>query len=243
MLEHQLYHTVLILAGIANMSMALVLLHGNLAYGDYPVYRNARRFVALCFTLFAIGFFLHAHFNWRNSWHEAASALSVSYFHCGAVLFGWSQISLLNPNYLSRKIVVRDLLLLTVGLMAYWSVVLLPSVARVGESVFVIFFIHAIIVTYTFYRTYYRVRKRLQQLSHGTIEQFVRWMLLSCHLIIVFGIGSIVVTACLPNAVWPYTLLMAIGILVFVYIFFSINDYGYVIDSTTNATEDVAGYY
>ena len=68
-------------------------------------------------------------------------------------------------------------------------------------------------------------------------------MLLSCHLIIVFGIGSIVVTACLPTAVWPYTLLMAIGILVFVYIFFSINDYGYVIDSTTNATEDVAGYY
>ena len=59
MFETELYHTLLILAAISNLSMAASLLHGNLSYGDYTVYRWARRLVALCFTVFAIGFFLH----------------------------------------------------------------------------------------------------------------------------------------------------------------------------------------
>ncbi|UKK48537.1 hypothetical protein L6475_00805 [Prevotella sp. E9-3] len=42
-----------------------------------------------------------------------------------------------------------------------------------------------------------------------------------------------------PTLIWPYTVLEVVGILVFVYIFFSLNDYGYFIDSATNATENV----
>lgn len=64
-------------------------------------------------------------------------------------------------------------------------------------------------------------------------------MLLSCHLIISFGIGSIIITVSVPTLIWPYTVLEVVGILVFVYIFFSLNDYGNFIDSATNATEDV----
>jgi len=119
MFETELYHTLLILAAISNLSMAASLLHGNLSYGDYTVYRWARRLVALCFTVFAIGFFLHAHFEWRTTWPAAASALSVSYFHVGGVLFGWSHTSLMRPDYLTKKVVLRDLIILVVGLMSY----------------------------------------------------------------------------------------------------------------------------
>jgi len=240
MIEQQLYHTVLILAAIANFSMSLVLLHGNLAYSDYTVYRNARRYIALCFAIFAFGFIIHATYQWRYTWHEAASALSVSYFHCGAVLFGWSIISLLNPNYLSAKVYLRDILFLIIGISAYWASVFIPSLYGMCEIFSAVFFFHALIIIYTFYSTYYRVSHSLQQMSLGTVQQFVKWMLLACHLIIGFGVGSIAITVLLPTAIWPYTVLLCLGIAVFVYIFFSLNDYGYVIDSATNATEDVA---
>ena len=94
-------------------------------------------------------------------------------------------------------------------------------------------------ITYKFYHTYYRVKHRLQELALGSIEHFVKWMLLSCHLILSFGIGSIIITVSVPTLIWPYTVLEVVGILVFVYIFFSLNDYGNFIDSATNATEDV----
>lgn len=247
--EQQLYQTVLILAGIANVSMALALLHGNISYRDYRVYLVARRLVALGLTIFAIGFFMHAHFQWRYTCPAAASALSVSYFHAGGMLFGWSHTSLLNPTYLTKKVVIRDLLILFSGITAYWTAVAYgvnysPTGALlVLHLSFIIFFGHVLLITYTFYRTYYRVRHSLQKLSLGTIGQFVRWMLLSCHLIIGFGIASIAITACLPNNVLSYTVLLSVGILVFVYIFFSINDYGWIIDSATNATEDIRGQY
>ena len=237
MFEQQLYHTVLILAGIANQSMAAALLHGNLAYRDYTVYRWARRLVALCYVVFAIGFLMHAHFQWRYTWPAGASALSVSYFHIGAVLFGWSHTSLLNPTYPPKQVVVRDLIILIIGVSAYWTAAITQY--SIFSILYAIFFCHALFIAYTFYHTYYRVSHQLLKMSLSRVSQFVHWMLLSCHLIIGFGIGSIVITICLPTAVWPYTVLLSVGIIVFVYIFFSINDYGVVIDSATNATEDV----
>jgi hypothetical protein len=64
-------------------------------------------------------------------------------------------------------------------------------------------------------------------------------MLLSCHLIIAFGIGSIVFTILLPTAIWPYTVLLCVGGMVFAYIYYSISEYGAVIDYATNVAEDV----
>jgi len=63
---------------------------------------------------------------------------------------------------------------------------------------------------------------------------------LCCHLIILFGLGSIVVTALFPTAVLPYTMLLCLGIAVFCYIFYALEEYGSVIESATNATEDLS---
>ena len=238
MFDHQLYHTVLILAGIANLAMAAALLHGNIAYADYTVYRRARRFVALCLAVFAAGFFLHAHYEWRFTRPDISTALSVSYFHIGAVLFGWSHTSLLDPGYLTRKVFARDLIILLAGLTAYWCPFLMDTPPATLLQ-YIIFFLHSGYISYVFYCTYFRVRHRLRALAMAMTGRHVRWMLLSCHLIIGFGIGSIALTVCLPNSIWPYTLLLCVGILVFVYIFYSLNIYGEVIDSVTNATEDV----
>lgn len=250
-MEQQLYNTALLFAAVLNVMMAVTLVHNNLLYRDYDVYCRSRLLSALVFLAFAAGFLLHWQFQWRVSWPAAASALSVGYFHVGAVLFGWSHTSLLCPDYLTRRIVVRDLLILALGIASYILALLHPLEFNLQYS---IFFLHAAYIAATFYRTYYRVRRSLAastveggfaahswwtaQTKHDVLVRHHSFAI-SGHLIIVFGVCSIVVTALLPTAVWPYTLLLALGVAVFGYIFYSLEVYGSIIEAATSATENI----
>lgn len=250
-MAHELYHIVLQLAGGVNMMIAFVLLYNNIWFSNYDVYRRARQLVAICYVVFAIGFILHAHFEWRTSWPAAASALSVSYFHVGGVFFGWSHTSLMRPDYLTRRVVFRDLIILILGLISYWTVVFLPSLEGIGNGLFLIFFIHASFIAYTFYRTYYQVRRDLMRMpaddnapswwtpeAKRTVLSGHHSFVIACHLIVLFGIGSIVVTAIFPTQITPYIIHMCMGIAVYCYIFYSLTEYGNVIEAATWATED-----
>ena len=255
--ELQFYNVALLFTAVFNLMIAVSLAHNNIWYGEYDDYRRSRLLSALAYTVFAVGFLLHWHFQWRTSWSAAATALSISYFHIGAVLFGWSHTSLLYPGYLTRRVVVRDLLILVLGLTAYVIPLLFPLGGKFPEgwekSAFIIFFLHASYISFTFYRTYYRVRRSLTQRSADSQspswwtaqtkhELLVRHhsFAISCHLIILFGIGSIIITALLPSLVWPYILLLALSVAVFGYIFYSLEAYGSIIEAATNATESVA---
>ena len=46
-------------------------------------------------------------------------------------------------------------------------------------------------------------------------------------------------TALLPEAVWPYSVLLCVGNAVFCYIYYSLDNYGAVVEAATNATEDI----
>lgn len=261
-MELQLYFTVLYLAGAVNILIALVLIHNNVYYADYDVYRRSRSLVALNYVIFAIGFFLHAYFSLRLTAPIAASALSIAYFHSGGVLFGWSHISLMRPDYMTRRVVVRDLLILAVGLVCYANVALTSLSPAVGCAAavpqplslplsFLIFFAHATYIAYNFYRTYYLVGRTMEQRPADDVAWWTpekkrtvlghhHAFVIGCHLIIIFGLGSIAITAAFPHDIWPYTLLTAAGIAVFSYIFYALVEYGAVIDSATCATEDAA---
>ena len=209
--------------------MAIGLLVNNYAYRHYPVYHRSRVLTAVFFAVFGIGLLLHYHFHWRQTCPPMAMALSLTYFHIAGVAITWSHTSLLNPRYLSRRVVVRDVAFLIIGLPAYW-------LTTVGVYIFLL---HATLMTYDFYSTYYHLnRHSFPTLGEVGGRAIFRWMLLSCHLIIFFGIGSIVFTYLLPTAVWPYSVLLCVGGLVFIYIYYSISEYGTVIDSATNAVED-----
>lgn len=250
-MEQKLYDVALIIAAGFNFVMAFVLAHNCLWFREYDVYRRSRLFSAWVFVAFAIGFLLHSHFQWRTSWPEAASALSVSYFHIGAVFFGWSHTSLLRPDYLTRRIVVRDLCLLAAGITACWLSAF--GLLSVRHWQFSIFFVHSVYIAFIFYRTYLRVRRSLSDRTAD--ENAPRWwtaeakrevlmghnsFVIGGHLIILFGIGSIVFTAAFPHDIWPYTVLLAMGTVVFCYIFYALEDYGNIIDAATHATEDAA---
>lgn len=251
MIVQELYNIVLLVAAVANVVMGCSLLDGNTSYRDYEVYRRSRLFTALCYLLFAAGFVAHSQLGWRSEWPAGASALSVSYFHMAAVLFGWSHISLLNPNYLTRNIVVRDVAILVLGLIAYWTAAI--TQLSILNFQFSIFFAHALWISYTFYRTLVRVRPLTKHLPQSNVNArwwtdanrqmvigFQRSIRISCHLIIIFGIGSIAITAAFPTQRLPYIILMLLGIAVFCYIYYALSNYGSVIEAGTNATEDVA---
>lgn len=249
-MEQQLYHIVLLLAGGVNLLIAVVLLYNNVWFRNYDVYRRARQLVALCYVIFALGFALHAHFEWRTSWSAAATALSVSYFHIGGVLLGWSHTSLLRPDYLTKKVVARDLIILVVGLTGYWTAVATSSLFTLHFSL-LIFFAHATFIAYTFYNTYNKVRRSIMRMpadskapawwtpeTKRTVLNGHHSFVISAHLIVFFGIGSIVVTAVFPSQITPYTALLCMGIAVYCYIFYALTEYGNVIEAATCATED-----
>ena len=200
----QLYNIVLLVAAVANIVMGCSLLDGNKGYPDYEVYRRSRMLTALTYLVFAAGFIAHSKLEWRLLWPAGASALSVTYFHIGAVLFGWSHISLLNPNYLTRHIVIRDVAILVVGIVTCWTAAAYFSLVAFHLSL-TIFFLHALYISYIFYRTLLRVRRLTGALPQSdanarwwTAENrmmvigFQRSIRVSCHLIVIFGLGSVV---------------------------------------------------
>ena len=228
-MELALYDLSLLIVGGLDLAMAIGLLVNNYAYRHYPVYHRSRVLTAVFFAVFGIGLLLHYHFHWRQTCPPMAMALSLTYFHIAGVAITWSHTSLLNPRYLSRRVVARDVAFLIIGLPAYWLT---------AAGVY-IFLLHATLMTYDFYSTYYHLnRHSFPTLGEVGGRAIFRWMLLSCHLIIFFGIGSIVFTYLLPTAIWPYSVLLCVGGLVFIYIYYSISEYGTVIDSATNAVED-----
>ena len=252
-MEHNIYSLTLIVSAIVNLALAVALLHNNYLFSDYQVYRRSRTLTALTFSIFAIGFLLHYHFEWRTSWPAAASALSVSYFHIAGVLFSWSHISLLNPYYLTRHVVVRDVIILIIGIVAYWGVAFTHTSYFILHAAFSIFFLHAFYISSVFYRTLHRIRHKVKTMPVSVdnatwwteenklmVVGFQRSIRMSCHFIVLFGLGSIAVTAAFPTQYWPYTVLLILGILVFCFIFYGLTEYGCVIDAGTNATEDVS---
>jgi hypothetical protein len=73
-------------------------------------------------------------------------------------------------------------------------------------------------------------------MSMGNMLSFVHWMQMCTDLIVLFGIGSVVITAIFPTETWPYVMLLVAGVGMFAYMVYSIEKYGEVIDEAAKAT-------
>jgi protein-S-isoprenylcysteine O-methyltransferase Ste14 len=178
---------------------------------------------------------------WRYTWPTAASALTVTYFHIGAICFSWGYTTLLNPHYLTPRIVLRDGIYYLACLLLYWMVPLLwkeqPAFTLLS---YCLYFAYAAWIVFKFYKTYNQVSTRLLRLSYGNVMDFVRWMQVCCDLIVLFGICSVVITGIFPTDFWPYTLLLIAGVGMYGFICYSLNKYGATIETATEATRKVA---
>ena len=251
-MEQTIYRIALILTGVINLGLAGWLFGGSKPYKQYDVYYRTRLLTTLWIAVFGLGYMIHGVFMWRDTWPTAASALTVTYFHLGAICFSWGYTSLLNPKYLTRGIVLRDCLYYLFSIInaarlygldpdIYWTVALQWKEASTYTALsFVPFFCYAALIVFVFYQTYNQVSYRLLRLSYGNVMGFVRWMQVCCDLIVLFGISSVAITGIFPTDFWPYTLLLVAGIGMFGYIAYSLNKYGSTIETTTEATKNVA---
>lgn len=240
-MEEIIYRLTLTLTGLMNLGMAVALQRHTSSFTNYPTYRLTRILTVVWLTSFAIGYILHAIFVWRNTWPTAASALTVSYFHIGAICFSWGYTSLLDPTYLKRRVVIRDTAIYIIGFICYWTIALCWKVAPTYTFLsFCIFFAYALWVIIKFYHTYNLVSYRMMKMSLGSVRSFVRWMQVCCDLIILFGIGSVTITGIFANELLPFVLLLCAGVGMFGYIVYSLEKYGSVIDDATKATLSIA---
>lgn len=240
-MEYLLYQLSLFITGIINLVMAGMLYRGNKHYKRFAIYYRTRLLTTLWIVAFGLGYIIHGLFMWRNTWPTAASALTVSYFHLGAICFNWGYTPLLNPNYLTRRVVWSHGLFFLVGLIIYWTVAALWKQAPMFTMVsFFWFFSYAAWIIFVFYRTYNKVSIRLLRLSFGNVMDFVRWLQVCCDLIVLFGISGVAVTAIFPNDIIPYIFMLVSGIGMFAFIAYSVNKYGSTIDVTTEATHNIA---
>ena len=234
-MERQFYIVTLIVTSVLNMLIALFLMKGNKLYHEQKDYYRTRILTIVWLFAFAIGYLMHVVFQWRYTWPTAASALTATYFHIGAICFSWGYTPLLDSKFLTRKIIVRDSILLVVGLIIYWTVALLRTYAPFYTLLsFLFFFIYAVIVAYAFYSNFNRVSYRRIRMGAGSIGGFIQWMQVCCDLIVLFGIGSVAITAAFHTEVIPFCLLLIAGAGMFGYIAYSIDKYGPVIKKSAS---------
>jgi len=239
-MEQTIYRASLFLTGLINLAMAAKLYFDSKPYRAYKTYHRTRMLTTLWMSVFGVGYIIHGIFMLRETWPTAASALTASYFHLGALCFNWGYTSLMNPSYLTRCVLKRDGLLFLIALVVYWTVALIWKHAPLFTSLsFCIFFGYAIWTVLVFYRTYNQLSYRMIQLSHGNVIDFVRWMQVCCDMIVLFGISSIAITAIFPTHFLPYTLLLFAGVGMFGYMAYSLRKYGSSIDAATEATERI----
>lgn len=236
-MENLIYRLALIVTGLINFGMAGSLALRTGRYAKYPTYHTTRILTTIWLVAFGIGYNIHALFCWRETWPTAASALTASYFHLGAVCFSWGYTSLLDPKYVTRTVIVRDIAIFLLGIVSYWTVALLWKDAPVYTFLsFLVFFSYCVYGLIVFYRTYNRVSFRMMRMSQGSVGSFVKWMQVCCDLIILFGISSVAITGMFPNDKWPFVLLLVLGVGMFGYIVYSLEKYGLVIGDATKAT-------
>lgn len=237
-----LYQSTLIVAAVANLVMAASLLVRQKEYRNYVIYSRARQFTVLWLLVFAAGYLIHAIFQLRAFWPTAASALTVTYFQLGAICFCWGYIPLLKPDYLTKRIAVRDTIIYAISIIGCWTVALIWQQASLYTFLpFLVFFGFCAYNAVVFYKIFHQVSYRLMVMSYGNVSGFVRWMQASCDIIIFFGIFCVALTALFPSSIryiTPAETLLGIGL--FGYIVYSISRYGKVVATASRATEDVA---
>jgi len=228
------YGVSLLVAAVVNFVLAALLWFdsNNCIYSEVPRYQRARRLTGLSLLVFGIGFLLHWLFMPHFNNLLLGKALSFSYFHIGGVLFSMSHTSLIDRHYLDRKVVVRDVTILVLSLTIYWIHAFIgnKTLTYIGSA---LFFLHIGFLTWQFYRRFHRIYKQLGRYADykpNDTDREVLWLHHSCHLIIAFGIGGMLCTVVFHDAIWPFTVLLCVGIFVFSYIFRALDSFGAVVD-------------
>lgn len=207
----------------------------------YGMYLRSRRILGIAYLIFAVSIAQFTFFNLRQTHPNIAIALPLSYYYMEGILWGMSFSSLLDSRYISRRQITRDFSRYGIFLVIAWSGALfatgtLRTILLVAASAW--FFIMASGIAIRFLKIYHRSQRRINDYYADNVEGFVMWLHKSTYGIIFLGLCGAVLAFC---PLWCNAIFMICGIVLFVYVFVSLQNYilNYPVVSTV-LEEDIA---
>lgn len=188
-------------------------------------YNRARKILGLALIIWGVQVLIHWFFKCRESNVLIAAAVNLSiYFFC-AQLMGYAFISLLNHKYISRKRVKFDIIKSILFAIVVWSAVLIAPETLTKPILYVTsagFFIDVVILCKNFFKSYYGAKKQTEDFYSENVNHYIKWISNSVYFTIIAGLSGAILSFA---PVWVATMYMMIGLLIFIYIFVSFQNY------------------
>lgn len=221
-----LYNNSLAIAWAVLFIFSFILLFGQVPKTEiYRSYNKTRKILAIAMFLWAVHILLQWLFNFRTEAPYIASALNITCYYLGAILFGMAYTSLLDERYLSRRQMISDFSKWGAVCVVVWS----ASFLLEGRSRYIVLIAAALFflgdtvrIVWIFFSTYRKAVREIDNYYSENTEAFIRWIYHSIFGISFFGlIGAVMAFA--PK--WAVAIYMCGGICMFVYIFISLLNY------------------
>lgn len=231
-----LYHDVLIAGWVTLLVLGISLLCSKVPkLAVYDSYIRSRRILGIAYIIFGICIAQFSIFNLRQTAPRVAVAWPLTYFYLCGILFAMSFISLLDKKYLSSRHVKMDLAGFAVFLIIAWTGALLGNHA-VGMGLLITasiwFFVGVSIMSVRFVRIYRNAVAKINDYYSENVEAFVKWLHKSTYGIIFFGLSSSVLSFA---PYWCNSIFMFCGIVMFLYIYISMQNYALNVESVQTA--------
>lgn len=213
------YNNSLEAAAVVVALLAFLMLGRARQQTGYTTYLKARSICGGSFAMFSLGLFVEWAFNPFLTSPEFSSMWVLTYFHIGGTLFVLAQTLLLHGNILSKKRKRIDISCILAAQILGWTGFftgwLVLSVLAV-----IIFLAHVVYIIVVLWKTYYAVVSHIKNVSSDDTERLLRWLAISCSVIICYGILlTILLPATLNNfLIGGISTLICIPIFIYIYI-------------------------
>jgi len=203
----------------------------------FDTYKRSRRILGVALLFFGLQVFLQWAFNFRTRSPHIAAALNLSCFYLEGILFGMSFTSLLDKNYLTKKLWRREFTKYGIYEIVIWIAALLlsgtPRSVMLGAAA-LFFFVDASRIALVFFKTYHKALQKMHNYYSDNLDGFIRWLSRTIYGIVFFGLIAAVLAFAPKQIIAVY---MALGDLMFIYIFVSFQDYIVNYEQVETATE------
>lgn len=239
-----IYHDTIIAGWVTLLVLGISLLCSKVP--NLPVYDSyirSRRILGVAYIVFGICIAQFSIFNLRATAPSVAIALPLSYFYIEGILFAMSFISMLDREYLSSRYVRTDMAGYALFLIIVWTGAFLSNrtagmILLITASVW--FFGAVSIMSVRFVRIYRMAVNKINDYYSENVEAFVKWLHKSTYGIIFFGLSASVLSFA---PYWYNTVFMLCGIIMFIYIYVSMQNYALNVESVQTAVAPEPAMY
>ncbi len=187
-------------------------------------YMRSKKLLGVSLMLWSAQVFLQWLFNFRTTNPPMASVVNFGFYFPCSILFAYAFIALLDYNYITSRRIKSDVIKVIAFLTLIISTIFLPpKIATLLLYVLAACFAaNVILLCVHFFRSYNHAKQQADNYYTEDIDVFIKWLSICIYILIIFGIVSAPLSFA-PR--WFTTLYMLIGIMVFIYVFASFQNY------------------